>query len=322
MGDQQEIRAPRVFISHASEDKDRFVRGFAERLRQNGVEAWLDEWELRPGDKLVQRIFTHGIGQADVFVVVLTANSIDKPWVQKELDVGVVRQIEDSTRLIPIVFEIQDDRIPEALRDTLWQRISELSNYDSEFDRILRAIYGSPEKPPLGAPPAYVLADATNIEGFAREDSLVLKALGLAAIAEYSLLPPEPVVAQAQEFGLSAEAVYEALEVFEQQGLVELQHVGGQREPAFVRLLPSGSACYFSAYREDYAGLKRRVAAAVVNDGCESSFAMAEHVGEPHSVVIQIIDILASEGHLRAEIVSGGERIIHHPSPSLKRLLR
>src|SRR4051794_20083808 len=48
---------PKVFVSHASEDKQRFVERFAARLRENGVDAWLDEWEMKPGDSLVDRIF-------------------------------------------------------------------------------------------------------------------------------------------------------------------------------------------------------------------------------------------------------------------------
>jgi len=34
------MTTPRAFISHAVEDNDRFARGFVERLRANGVEAW------------------------------------------------------------------------------------------------------------------------------------------------------------------------------------------------------------------------------------------------------------------------------------------
>ena len=43
---------PRVFLSHSSLDKERFAVGFAERLRENGVDVWLDDWELVPGDSL------------------------------------------------------------------------------------------------------------------------------------------------------------------------------------------------------------------------------------------------------------------------------
>ena len=32
------MSAPKVFVSHASEDKDRFVVEFVRRLRENGVE--------------------------------------------------------------------------------------------------------------------------------------------------------------------------------------------------------------------------------------------------------------------------------------------
>lgn len=55
---------PRVFVSHASEDKERFVNGFATRLRANGVDAWLDKWEMLPGDSLVGKIFEEGLKDA------------------------------------------------------------------------------------------------------------------------------------------------------------------------------------------------------------------------------------------------------------------
>ena len=50
------MTAPKIFLSHASEDKDRFVVEFARRLRENGVDAWLDQWEMKPGDSLVDMI--------------------------------------------------------------------------------------------------------------------------------------------------------------------------------------------------------------------------------------------------------------------------
>ena len=58
---------PRVFISHGSEDKDRFVLGFATQLLARGIDAWVDKWEIALGDCLVQRIFSIGIAGADAF---------------------------------------------------------------------------------------------------------------------------------------------------------------------------------------------------------------------------------------------------------------
>ena len=61
---------PKVFISHAREDKERFVIDFASKLRANGVDAWLDKWEMLPGDSLVDKIFEEGIKEADSFIII------------------------------------------------------------------------------------------------------------------------------------------------------------------------------------------------------------------------------------------------------------
>ena len=45
-----------VFISHASEDKDDFVRPLANALIKQGLDVWFDEMTLRIGDSLRQKI--------------------------------------------------------------------------------------------------------------------------------------------------------------------------------------------------------------------------------------------------------------------------
>src|ERR1035441_7615422 len=102
---------PRVFISHASEDKGRFVLQFAERLRKRGIEAWLDTWEILPGDNILDKVFKEGLNQSDAIIIVLSAVSITKPFVKKELNAAVVRSIYEQTRLIPI--RLDECEIPE-----------------------------------------------------------------------------------------------------------------------------------------------------------------------------------------------------------------
>jgi acetyl esterase/lipase len=92
--------APKVFISHASEDKDRFVIKFAERLRANGIDPWLDKWEMLPGDSLVDKIFD-GIEQAQAVIVVLSTNSVSKRWVREEINAAFVKRVNDASKLIP-----------------------------------------------------------------------------------------------------------------------------------------------------------------------------------------------------------------------------
>jgi hypothetical protein len=67
---------PKVFISHASEDKERFVLDFAKKLFDKGIYAWVDKWEMLPGDSLVDKIFEEGIKNAQAVIVVISLNRL------------------------------------------------------------------------------------------------------------------------------------------------------------------------------------------------------------------------------------------------------
>jgi hypothetical protein len=113
--------APRVFISHATEDKERFVLPFAQDLRAEGVDAWVDWWEMLPGDSLVRKIFAEGLANAVAVIVILSRVSITKAWVAEELDAAVVKRINDDSKLIPIVLDDLDVKteVPASVRHLL-----------------------------------------------------------------------------------------------------------------------------------------------------------------------------------------------------------
>jgi hypothetical protein len=77
-----------VFISHASEDKDDFVRSLANSLISHGLNVWYDEMTLRIGDSLRQKI-DKGLANSRVGLVVLSPAFISKGWTNYELD-GIV----------------------------------------------------------------------------------------------------------------------------------------------------------------------------------------------------------------------------------------
>ena len=129
---------PRVFISHNTADKERFVNGLAERLRDAGVEVWYDKWELLPGDSLVDLIFNEGLGHSDVVIAVLSSNSIESNWVRKELNVATIKTIWGQCKIIPVVLD--GVPVPESLIDTLYQQIPDTDSYDEEFGLILAGI--------------------------------------------------------------------------------------------------------------------------------------------------------------------------------------
>src|ERR1039458_3835348 len=74
-----------VFISHASEDKERVARPLAGLLKAAGLRVWLDENELRLGDSLRRKI-DHGLAGSRYGVVVLSPSFFAKEWPQRELD--------------------------------------------------------------------------------------------------------------------------------------------------------------------------------------------------------------------------------------------
>lgn len=79
-----------IFLSRNSKDKP-FVRRLAERLRSCGVRVWLDEAEIGIGDSLIQRIGT-AIDETDYVAVVLSKNSINSEWVQRELQIALQKE--------------------------------------------------------------------------------------------------------------------------------------------------------------------------------------------------------------------------------------
>ena len=87
-----------VFICHASEDKESFVRALAVKLQNKGLKVWFDEFTLTIGDSL-RRSIDNGLVDSRYGVVVLSKKFFEKEWPQKELD-GLVAREEGSNKVI------------------------------------------------------------------------------------------------------------------------------------------------------------------------------------------------------------------------------
>lgn len=145
----QSAARPRVFLSYTTADQV-IARKIAEALIAQGVETWWDQWEIRAGDSLRQKI-EEGLGRCTHFVVLLSATSIQKPWVNAELDVAFVRKLNDQCRLIPLRYGIEPSDLPTLLQGL---RSPTISADASDIQQIINDIYGLTEKPPLGNAPA------------------------------------------------------------------------------------------------------------------------------------------------------------------------
>jgi len=88
-----------VFICHASEDKDDFVRPLAEKLRQQHLDVWYDEFSLKIGDSLTQKI-DEGLSVSRFGIVVLSPSFFKKPWTKRELNGLTLREMVEKRDLI------------------------------------------------------------------------------------------------------------------------------------------------------------------------------------------------------------------------------
>jgi hypothetical protein len=141
---------PKAFLSHSSADKTT-AQKLATDLRQNGIDVWYDEWELRPGESLRRKI-DQGIESASYFMVLLTPNSLKSEWVQTELDAGMVKRIDGSCRLLPIILDLNSDSIPVTLRELKWIK---LEPYPDGLRELVNVCHGVETKPALGSRPTW-----------------------------------------------------------------------------------------------------------------------------------------------------------------------
>ncbi len=107
---ENDYREHDVFISHASEDKDEIVRPLAFALRNAGLSVWYDEFELKIGDSLRQKI-DRGLAKSRFGIVVLSKSFIKKGWTNYELDGIITKVVSGEQVLLPIWHNITKQEV-------------------------------------------------------------------------------------------------------------------------------------------------------------------------------------------------------------------
>ena len=151
----EEIEAaehPRVYLAHASEDKAD-VRPIAEYLMGHGVDVWFDEWEINPGDSLRQKMEEGLLGMTH-FAVVLTPTSIKKPWVQREIDAGLVGLVGGRSKMVPLRLGTAVSELSPFLQTLLCPEIDPTD--EQSLAALVDRLHGVSRKPALGPKPSYV----------------------------------------------------------------------------------------------------------------------------------------------------------------------
>lgn len=309
---------PRVFISHGSEDKAAHAAPLARALLARGVDVWLDEWEIGPGDSLVQKIFEHGLAGAQGMVVVLSETSVAKPWVRAELDVAVVRRIEGSLRLMPVL--VDDCHVPESLRATLWMDMRR-DGVEKVADRVAAAMFGISAKPPLGPTPDYIKAGRMQVPGLSPIDAAVLQVLYEEALkGHYGLIQPYAFTDELEARGVGRDALMESLDILVTNGYLRSKH-HNPREGHFVVAMPPQILLQLAAKQgADVDATKVAVAGLILNEGVDDLDELVARIDAGKGLIDAILVGFQTVGFVRL-----GRTIqhtsIYSDSPSFRRWL-
>ena len=97
------IEKKTLFLSHASEDKERLVRPVARALDAAGISYWLDEAEIFWGDSLTRKI-NEGLRRSTHVVVFISDAFIGRGWPEAEFGSAMATENSERVpRLLPIV---------------------------------------------------------------------------------------------------------------------------------------------------------------------------------------------------------------------------
>lgn len=208
---------PIVFLSHSSKDKDLAIN-LATDLRKNGVETWLDKWEILPGDSFRRKI-DEGISQATHFVVLLTTNSLESEWVQTEIDAAMIRKIEGQCRLIPVLYKIDFKEMPLTLRGLSSVYIND---YKQGIESLIDTCYGLSQKPPLGKAPIEPPLKGLSFSSNAQRLAALLCKRSETGLSHDPVLDIDEVE---KELSLSGTLIEEAADELKDAGFLKVTHL-------------------------------------------------------------------------------------------------
>jgi hypothetical protein len=157
------MNPPRVFISysHDSAEHKEWVLELSTTLRNRGVDAILDQWDLRPGEDLPS-FMEQNLAECDYAVMVCTRRYVDKAN-KGHGGVGYEKMIMTSqslnkiseSKVIPIIREQGDPAVPTFMSTRLYIDFSKDNEVEYSLDELLRTLLNAPlyQKPEIGKDP-------------------------------------------------------------------------------------------------------------------------------------------------------------------------
>ena len=135
-----------VFLSHSSDDKPR-VEELARRLKQEGIEPFLDKWNLIPGQPW-QEALEEALGQSAACAVIIGSGPFG-PWHHEEMRAALEHRINGSRGKFPVIPVLLPEAerprgcdLPMFLKRMTWVNFQKDLDDEQAFHRLVCGIQG------------------------------------------------------------------------------------------------------------------------------------------------------------------------------------
>jgi hypothetical protein len=158
---------PKVFVSYSWDEEQHkaWVRSFASKLRSEGIDVILDQWQVQPGDQL-PAFMEQSVRESDFVLIVCTPRYKEKSegrlgGVAYEGDIiqGEVFAKANHRKFIPILRTgIWTEAAPSSLLGKAYIDLRDGVNHAESHANLLRTLHGvSLKAPPVGQKPELAL---------------------------------------------------------------------------------------------------------------------------------------------------------------------
>lgn len=125
-----------LFVSYAREDKE-VVQALSEILISRGLRVWLDKFELKLGDDLLEKI-DEGLRESTYGLVLLSPDFFKKKWTVRELTALVSKENSREKAILPIRHNISCEEV--AVHSPILSGRVSASIKDDGLDQIAEKI--------------------------------------------------------------------------------------------------------------------------------------------------------------------------------------
>ncbi|MDT0678685.1 toll/interleukin-1 receptor domain-containing protein [Autumnicola musiva] len=153
---------PTAFISYAWESPElkKWVKDLAKKLREEGVDVKLDQWELEPGDQMTH-FMEKSVRENNYILIICTPSYKNKSEERKggvgyegDIMTGEVLESANHRKFIPILKTgNKNNAIPSWLKGKYFIDLTIEEDFDKNYPDLITTIFNAREKaPPLGKP--------------------------------------------------------------------------------------------------------------------------------------------------------------------------